>query len=150
MKEPKKLTKAQYRKKLKKKASQLWKDYCALRDGKKCMVEQYFPEHNRKHTQVYQADHCFSRAVKALFFHPSNSTMVCSACNMAKKYNVEQVKISIEKIVIDREGQERYDEMKQVAFVGGEFPHWDDISWLEVIVADLEHRISTLSEGVKV
>jgi len=109
----------------------LWKEIIELRDGRRCMVEVLFPEIAVNHDKVYQADHCFTRANKFLFFEVSNGTMVCSGCNMNKHYDNKSVKRAIDMIVMDREGEERYKEMLACDMKKSANSDWNKVRWLE-------------------
>ena len=74
-------------KRLQAKAEKLWKEIIRLRDGDVCMVQRHYPNIRVDHTDVYHADHCFSRTIKELFLDMTNGTMLCSMCNGYKGGN---------------------------------------------------------------
>lgn len=95
------------------------------------MVEKLFPEIAIRHTTVYQADHCFTRGNKHLFFEPANGTMVCAGCNMAKHYDNKSVKRAIDMIVIYREGEEKFLEMMDIDMKMSANHDWNKVWWQE-------------------
>lgn len=130
---PKKKPKQKTNKLLQKECGCLWKEIIELRDGKRCMVKVLFPEIAVGHTTIYQADHCFTRANKFLFFDVCNGTMVCSGCNMAKHYDSKSVKRAIDMIVYEREGKEKFDEMLACDMHKSANHDWNKVWWLEEV-----------------
>ena len=118
-------------KQLQKECEILWKEIVALRDGKRCLVKKFFPEIALRHTETYQADHCFTRGNKHLFLEPANGTQICSACNMAKHYDNKSVKRAVDYIVMDREGKKKFNEMLQIDMGMSANVNWNKIWWLE-------------------
>ena len=116
---------------LQEECGKLWKEIIALRDGKQCLVQKLYPEIAIHHTNVYQADHCFTRGNKHLFFNPKNGTMICSACNMAKHYDNKSVKRAVDYIVIKREGQVEFDKMLEIDMGMSANVNWNKVWWLE-------------------
>jgi len=139
---------------LQKECEELWKEIIALRDGKMCMVKKFFPEIALHHTEVYQADHCFTRGNKHLFFRTSNGTMVCSACNMAKHYDNKSVKRGVDYIVFEREGKEVFDEMLKIDMSMSANVNWNKVWWLEEIKEGLlkerEERLNPPSHSASI
>lgn len=127
-------------KKLQSKAEKLWKEYCYIRDGKQCWVRLRFPNIKTKHTNIYQVDHCFSRSNKELFLDVANGTVVCSSCNLNKKYN-DAIRLAINDIVMQREGLNVWNRMREVASGRGGFPRWRNILWLEEQINILESMV---------
>jgi len=101
------------------------------RDGRQCMVKKFFPEIAITHTPVYQADHCFTRANKHLFFDPCNGTMVCAGCNMAKHYDNKSVKRAVDMIVKAREGEKKWEEMLHIDMRKSANHDFNKVWWLE-------------------
>ena len=134
---PKKIKKPR-NKELQDSNEQLWKDIIELRDGRRCMVKVLFPEIAVGHTEIYQADHCFTRANKHLFFEVNNGTMVCSGCNMAKHYDNKSVKRAVDIIVIGRIGEDKFQEMMAIDMRKSALPDWNKVWWLEEQEAKLE------------
>jgi hypothetical protein len=137
-------------KKLQSKCERLWKLACDLRDGDGCQVQKHFPNSGLVHSDTYPIDHCFTRADKNLFVEIANGTKVCSNCNWLKNLDKKSVGRLIDQIVIKREGQEKYDEMKTINLRGGE-SQWKNIFWLEEKIKELEtyitnHQIITLDK----
>lgn len=130
--------------KLQRKAELLWKEFCILRDGRRCMVEVYFPD-RRIHTSVYQVDHCFSRQNKSIFTDVCNGTVICSGCNMSKKYDT-WVKIAVEEIVKQREGEFTFERLREQALNQKPFLEWKNISWLEIHVKTLEEMVEEIAK----
>lgn len=118
-------------KKLQKECERLWKEIIALRDGKRCLVKKFFPEIALRHTDVFQADHCFTRGNKHLFLNHHNGTMICSACNMAKHYDNKSVKRAVDYIVKEREGNVRWNSMLQIDMGMSANHNWNKVWWLE-------------------
>ena len=123
------------------KAGGLWKEYALLRDGRGCKVQERFPELNRKHSTIYQVDHCFSRSIKALFFETANSTVICSNCNMSKGFKNEPVRIAVESIVEAREGSKTFEKLKGDALHSRPFLPWKSVEWVEGKISELEQKI---------
>ncbi len=119
------------KRKLHKSCSYLWKEICYDRDGKECMVKKYYPEIKIAHTQVFQVDHCVTRACKWTFYMPENGTVVCSACNMAKGFNLKSVQRAIDDIVVAREGMEKFYEMVALDRSKANCIDFNKIWWLE-------------------
>jgi len=118
-------------KRLQRECELLWKEIIKLRDGNNCLVRKFFPEIALRHTDVYQADHCFTRANKNLFLNPANGTMVCSACNMAKHYDNKSVKRAVDYIVMEREGDTKWNEMLKMDMSMSANFNWNKLWWLE-------------------
>ena len=125
---PKKLKK---NKQIQKDCGEMWKEIVGLRDGQRCQVKKLYPEIKIGHSNVYQADHCFTRGNKHLFFEVANGTMVCSSCNMAKHYDNKSVKRAVDEIVKQREGVEKWEEMLACDMSMGPNVNWGKIWWLE-------------------
>ena len=132
-------------KSLQKKAEALWKEYCYLRDGRQCMVKKYFG--GSSHNDVFQVDHCFSRANKNLFLDTRNGTVVCSTCNASKNWDKKSVGRLIDDIVKMREGEEAFTEMKEIDMRGSPNLNWHSRAWLEDMVIQLTLKCSELMEG---
>ena len=118
-------------KKLQDKCEDLWKEYCYLRDGRKCQVKEHFPKYPLSHSKTMQVDHCFTRTNKHLFVDTRNGTCVCSSCNFQKNWDKKSVGRLIDEIVIKREGQAVFDEMKAIDLKGSPNPDWKNHVWLE-------------------
>ena len=128
-------------KSLQNKAERKWKEYCYLRDGKVCMVKQYAPYLQMLHTDVYQVDHCVSRANKHTFLEVANGTVICSACNFAKNLNHKSVARIVDEIVIKREGIDVYERMVKSDKECGANLNWNKRWWLEEQIEILCHLI---------
>lgn len=134
---------------LKNKAERLWKEVCYRRDGRRCMVKEAYPFLPLKHTDVFQVDHCFSRANKHLFLNSDNGTVVCSACNQAKAMGWNSVGRRIDEITQKRlcikygedEGAIRYEEMKLLDAPRKANPYFSQVWWLEERIAELEKEL---------
>jgi len=120
---------------------QLWKDIIEARDGQRCMVKVLFPEIAVGHTNLFQADHCFTRANKHLFLEVANGTMVCSGCNMAKHYDNKSVKRAVDIIVIGREGEEKFQEMMAIDMRKSALPDWNKVWYQEEQEAKLLKKL---------
>ena len=137
-------------KRLQNKAIKLWKEYCDKRDGDGCQVQINYPNIAINHTNVYQIDHCFSRAIRELILDVCNGTKVCSACNQAKgsgkisASKKDAITIAVHEIVKKREGEETYQRMLEIASRLASFPEWRDIKYLETQIEILEK----MKEGV--
>ncbi len=126
------------------KAEKLMKEIIALRDGNQCMVQKYYPNIKIAHSEVYQADHCFSRTIKELFLDLANLTMICSTCNAAKGSNKiavskrDAITVAVHEIVKKREGEDTYNRLLEVASGMSVFKQWGQVWWLEEQIAILE------------
>ena len=118
-------------KQLQEENGELWKEIIELRDGKQCMVKLLFPEIAVGHTETFQADHCFTRANKFLFYDVCNGTMLCAGCNMAKHYDNKSVKRAVDIIVIKREGEEKFQDMMAIDMRKSANYDWNKVWWLE-------------------
>ena len=127
--------------KLHDKASALWKEYCYLRDGKRCMVRKHFPGIKIAHTDVYQVDHCITRANKLLFYNTSNGTVVCNSCNRAKGFKNKSIGRAIDEIVKLREGEEAFDDMVAIDRKMSQNHNWNKVWYLEEIIIGLESQV---------
>lgn len=132
-------------KSLQNKAERLWKEYCYLRDGKRCLVHFYFPHIQIIHTDVYQVDHCITRGNKSTFLEVANGTVVCSACNAAKNFKNKSVDRAINEIVIKREGLDVYNRMVEQDQSCSAFPNWRNRDWLEKQIEILTEMIENFS-----
>jgi flagellar basal body P-ring protein FlgI len=77
----------------------------------------------------------------------ANGTKVCSNCNWLKNLDKKSVGRLIDQIVIKREGQKKFDQMKAINLRGGE-SQWKNMFWLEEKIKELEtyiakHKFST-------
>ena len=52
--------------------------------------------------QILQADHCFSRTVKALFFDIRNMTLLCSGCHTKKTFTIKGHEKALDELVRER------------------------------------------------
>jgi len=126
----------------------LWKQVIEARDGRRCMVKLLFPEIAVGHTEIYQADHCFTRANKHLFYEPANGTMVCSGCNMAKHYDNKSVKRAVDIIVIGREGEEKFQEMMSIDMRKSANVNWNKVWWLEEQEVILNKKLKEIQKEI--
>lgn len=125
-------------KSLKNRAGKLWKECAFKRDGKSCKVKERFPNLEIFHSNVIQVDHCITRANKHFFFDTRNSLVVCSACNMLKSMQAKSVHRLIDQIVIEREGQDIFDEFKALDMRKSPNVNFSKRWWLEDIIDKLE------------
>lgn len=125
-------------KKLQKRAEQLWKLVAFLRDGRECQVKLTYPDIDIRHSSVMQVDHTFSRRDKNLFFDPANSLVVCSTCNMLKKFQQQSVHRLVDNIVKDREGETKFYDMQRINLAGNPNHLFKQRLWLEEVIKDLE------------
>jgi len=128
------------------KCENLWKKIIELRDGRACKVKKLYPEINLTHSNVLQADHCFTRGNKHLFLDPANGTMVCSSCNMAKHYDNKSVKRAVDMIVRRRVGENKWEEMLACDMRMGPNYNWNKIWWLEERLEILERALADLKK----
>lgn len=126
------------------KAERLWKEYCFLRDGHECQVKKNRPDIAVPHAGPLQIDHFISRQNKHLFFETSNGTVVCGSCNRYKKFKFKSIDRVIDDIVMEREGEEKYNEMVAIDQTKAPNPHWKRIYWLEDVVKDIEGKLERL------
>ena len=99
------------------------------------------------HNDIFQVDHCFSRANKNLFLDTRNGTVVCSTCNASKNWDKKSVGRLIDDIVKMREGEEAFTEMKAIDMRGSPNLNWHSRAWLEDMVIQLTLKCSELMEG---
>lgn len=125
------MTKLKSIKSLQTKAEKLWKECCYIRDGKRCMVQFYYPQIKAAHSDVYQVDHCITRQNKVTFLEVANGTVVCSTCNMLKNNKNKSIDRAINEIVIKREGLALYNRMVEQDQSCSAFPSWRNRMWLE-------------------
>ena len=135
---PKKLS---HVKQLQKDCNELWKECVSLRDGPGCKVKEIYPEIALAHSGPLQADHCFTRSNKHLFFDIANGTVVCSSCNMAKHYDNKSVKRAVDEIVKAREGATKWNEMLECDMKMGPNHNWNKLWWLQEIKEELEDAL---------
>lgn len=134
-------------KSLQRKAESLWKQIAIKRDGKSCQVQKHFPYLNITHTEIYQVDHCFTRKNKHLFLEPRNSTVVCSACNLAKSMDLKSVDDAIKQIVLQREGELHYKRMLHNNMTHKANTDWGKVWWLQEQIAKLETKLKEIDNG---
>lgn len=132
---------------LQKRGIEMWKAIAFLRDGHECQVKKYYPQIAIAHTEILQIDHCFSRANKNLFFDISNSTVVCSACNMAKGYDMKAIDVAIHEIVRKREGDATYERMKEIAMSRSANINFSKRWWLEEQIEILKSVYDSLKNN---
>jgi hypothetical protein len=132
---------------LQKKAEGLWKAIAILRDGRACQVRIHYPQIEVEHTNVFQVDHCFSRANKYLFLDICNSTVVCSTCNMLKGFDSKAIDVAVHEIVRKREGDATYERMKEIAMSRSANVNWGKRWWLEEQIAILEDILKNMKEN---
>lgn len=132
-------------KSLQSKALELWKLICFKRDGCYCQVQKHYPNIQVKHTQIFQVDHCFTRNNKNLFLNSHNGTVVCSTCNMLKKYNSRSIHRLIDYIVIRREGQDMFDSMLFIDKSSSSNQSFTKREWLEQQIQRLSRELALLS-----
>lgn len=138
----------QERKGLKRKAEDLWRAIAHKRDGKGCQIQKVFPDLNLTHSDQMQVDHFYPRADKNLFFHPSNSTVLCSTCNYLKSNGSPQstiINMAVKEIVLRREGAERFEWMFQVNNKREPNREWGRAHYLQAIIEALETHLSQIS-----
>jgi uncharacterized protein CbrC (UPF0167 family) len=69
---------------------------------------------------------------KELFLDVQNGTVVCSACNQRKAFHYKPIELAIDDIVMNREGIDAFNRMREVASRKGGFKDWTNIAWLEM------------------
>jgi len=79
----------------------------------------------------YEVDHCFSRNNKALFYEISNLTLLCNDCHSHKTYRRYGYDLAIYELVEQREGKEKFNEMRTLDENRGGFPKWQYMSYHE-------------------
>ena len=139
------------RRALKRKAEALWREFAHTRDGSGCQIKKHYPELNLHHTDQMQVDHFFPRADKNLYFDPSNSTVLCSACNYLKSNGSPQsvqILMAVKEIVFRRDGEKKFYEMCDVNNRRQPNRDWDREYYLEEIIKNLQIRISDLGEKI--
>ena len=142
----KKLTKPKQIKKLEKRAGELWREICFLRDGRMCQVQKDYPNIDIYHAGYLQVDHCITRGNKHFFFDPRNGTIVCGTCNRAKCYKQKSIDRAIDEIVRKREGDEWFDEAVRVDQSMAPNMKWKKIWWLEEIIEGLEKTLKEMEK----
>lgn len=130
--------------KLQKKAFDICKEIVFKRDGFGCQVKKHYPKIDVIHTNVYQVDHCFSRANKNLFLDISNLTVICSGCNMLKGFDSKAIDVAVHEIVRKREGDDIYERMKETAMSRSANPSWSKRWWIESQIQALEEILKNM------
>lgn len=126
--------------KLYNKAYKLWKNKCFARDGRICQVQRYYPHLNIIHDEVLQVDHFVRRDIKHLHLDPRNGTVVCSVCNGSKKWDRKCVGKYIDLIVLNREGEQAFNEMMAIGNINAPHLEWKTIEYMENKVKELENE----------
>jgi len=119
-------------------------EICKARDKGICQLHKYYKNIRLEHAGYMQADHGISRACKKYFVDPRNLTWVCGSANRAKHFKLCSVDEAIRQIVIDREGQEFWDEMVQWNQSEHVFKEWGQVWWLEEQKEKLEKELNLL------
>ena len=110
-------------KKLQKKIEHIVRDYLIkTRNDGKCELCL---------NKATEADHCFSRTVKQLFFNLSNLTAICRGCHVKKTHRVKAYDLEVYEFVKNREGVLVYDKIFWIAKAHVPFPDWSKRQWLE-------------------
>ena len=128
-------------KSLLKKAERLSKKICELRDGA-CQVHKKFPNIGIGCNGYLQADHGITRACKKYFLDTRNLTWVCGSANRAKHFKNKSVDEAIRQIVIEREGQEFWDEMVAWNMSKEPFKEWGKIWWIQEEIDKLTDQLA--------
>jgi len=97
-----------------------------------------------------QADHGVTTACKKYKTDPRNLTWVCGSANRAKHYKSKSADECIRQIVIDREGQEFWDEMVAYNMSKVAFIDWGNPVWLEDYRQRLEDALHDLKVGMDI
>lgn len=126
---------------LKNKAERLWKEACALKYGKYCHVQRYYPHLKLRHSSTIQIDHCISRANKYFFFDVRNGLPVCSSCNLAKCMKNKSVDRAIDEMVRNRDTK-WFDDAVWVDQSKEPNVNFGKRWWLEEKIQDLETIIN--------
>jgi hypothetical protein len=137
------------RKRLQRKAEDLWRHCVHVRDGKVCMIKKVFPELNLNHSDIIQVDHFFPRADKNLFFVLSNATCLCATCNYLKSNGSPQstqINLAVAEIVRRREGPEKFNAMAEMNDKREPNREWGRVHYLEGIIRGLEDFLKNVSE----
>lgn len=79
-----------------------------------------------------QIDHCFSRSVKEIFYEPSNLTALCQVCHFQKTYHIRCRDLDVYAHVMNREGKDEYQRLKDLARAMKPFPDFNRRWWLEL------------------
>lgn len=139
------------RKKLQRKAEDLWREIVHLRDGEVCMVKKVFPELKLNHSNTLQVDHFFPRSDRNLFFDPSNATLVCSTCNYLKSNGSPQstqIHLALQTIVTRREGEKKFYEMCEINNQRKSNIEWGREHYLREVIEKLEISKYLLHEAI--
>ena len=136
-------------KSLQNKCINLAKEICRVRDNDECQLHKIYPQIGLKCAGYLQADHGVTRACKKYFHDPRNLTWVCGSANQAKHYKNKSADECIRQIVIDREGQEFWDEMNQWNMSKEPFLQYKQIGWLEDWRDKLEQELLDLKCGIE-
>lgn len=135
------------RKKLQRKAEDLWRAIAYARDGRECAIKKSYPDLRLNHSSQLQVDHFFPRADKNLFFEPSNATVVCSACNYLKSNGSRQsiqIQMALQAIVSRREGEKKFYEMCKINNTRPANLEWGREYYLENVIKNLSDYLENI------
>lgn len=135
-------------KRLQNKCLNLAKEICKLRDNNECQLHKHYPSIGLKCAGYLQADHGITRACKKYFTDPRNLTWVCGSSNLAKHRKKKSADECIRKIIVDREGQDFWDEINHWNMSKKSFKEWSNPVWLEEHKKKLEDELIDLEVKV--
>jgi len=141
------MNKQTIRKRLQNKCLSLAKEICKVRDGNQCQLHKWFPYIHLQCAGYLQADHGITRACKKYFHDPRNLTWVCGSSNRAKHYKLKSADECIRRIIIEREGQEFWDEMVAWNMSKAAFKDYSNVVWLEEQRQAMEEELADLKVG---
>lgn len=134
------------RRRLKRKAEDLWREATYLRDGRICQIQKNY-NYNLPHSDQMQIDHFFPRGDKNLFFDTSNATVICSTCNYLKSNgssNSTMIQILLLEIVKKREGEEKFAQMIMTNQAKVPNRNFAKAWYLEEVIKKLQKEIDDL------
>jgi len=94
-----------------------------------------------------QVDHCFSRTKKQIFYWLENLTLLCCKCHTAKSYNQSDYVLKVFEHVEDREGSEKFLEMRKIAAKNGPLRDWSKRWYQEEWFEKLNEKMKGLEHG---
>lgn len=130
-------------KKLKTTAENLWKEVCRLRD-QICQGPKIEDEHDCG--GYLQVDHCYSRAVGALFLDPRNGTLICQNLHCRKTNKVKGAEKLVDEFVREREGEQWWSEAKRIC--KSKTPYIWNVIELEQTIIKLKETRAMLLAGM--
>lgn len=93
--------------------------------------------------EKHVADHCFSRRNRAIFYDPSNLSILCQSCHFLKTHRIKGADLGVYRLVEAREGKGEFKRLYDIAKLHRPFPDFSKRYYLEGIekfIMDLEAK----------